>query len=68
MDETAKTWTTFPVPLLSASHVVPDNDLIGHELREDCVCLPDIEIVPWTGGPDVHLYTHHSLDGRERDE
>lgn len=44
-------------------HVVPVNDLVGHEDGEDCVCGPDTTFVE--GGKVI---THHSLDGREERE
>lgn len=44
-------------------HVVPVNDLVGHEDDEDCVCGPDTTFVE--GGKVI---THHSLDGREERE
>jgi hypothetical protein len=42
-----------------STHILPLNDLIGHERTADCVCIPDV--VP---GP-VPVVEHHSLDGRE---
>lgn len=45
-------------------HVTPNNDLIEHEIDDDCVCGPDIEYVEGGG----KLVVHHSLDGREADE
>ena len=33
-----------------------------------CVCVPAVECVPRQSGPDGWVVTHHSLDGRERDE
>lgn len=50
-------------------HVFPINDLIEHELSEDaCVCGPSLEIIPREERTDAHIYTHHSLDGREANE
>lgn len=49
-------------------HVVPLNDLIDHiEVEDKCACGPTLEVVMWPNR-DVHMYTHHSLDGREKDE
>lgn len=50
-------------------HVFPINDLIDHELDGDtCACGPTLEIIQREGRSDAHMYTHHSLDGRERHE
>lgn len=48
-------------------HVIPVDDLIAHEVVQ-CVCVPAVECVRKTEGPDGWLYTHHSLDGREQHE
>lgn len=45
--------------VIEADPTVPD---------EPCVCGPDLEHVPVSGGPDGWLVTHHSLDGREAGE
>jgi hypothetical protein len=45
-------------------HVHPIRDSVVHTLDEDCPCGPTAEHVP----PDAWMYTHHSLDGRERFE
>lgn len=42
-------------------HIVPENDLVGHEYSGDCACGPQVEHL---GGIDW-LYVHHALDGRE---
>jgi len=44
-------------------NVVPVNDLIEHDLNDDCVCGPSVEFCD--GGA---VSTHHSLDGREAEE
>ena len=51
-------------------HVVPaeDNDLVRHELAEDCVCGPQMEPVKRHDGSVGWICTHHSLDGREATE
>lgn len=41
-------------------HVVPVDDLVAHELENDCVCGPYIEFL---GGQDF-LVAHEALDGR----
>lgn len=48
-------------------HVMPVDDLVEHDEREDCCCGPTPELVPTAAG-DAWLYTHHSLDGREAHE
>jgi hypothetical protein len=48
-------------------HVVPVGDLVEHEV-EDCVCGPTPEPVFRGDGSNGWLITHHSLDGRERQE
>lgn len=45
-------------------HVHPVRDTVVHALHEDCPCGPTLEQVEQQGW----LYTHHSLDGRERYE
>lgn len=47
-----------------AVHVHPIRDTVVHTLTEGCACGPTPEHVP----PHGWLYTHHSLDGRERYE
>ena len=49
-------------------HVIPINDLIDHELTDDCVCGPTAEAVKRDDGSVGWLITHHSLDGREQHE
>jgi len=45
-------------------HIHPVGDTVVHTLDEACACGPTSEHVNHTGV----LYTHHSLDGRERYE
>jgi hypothetical protein len=55
-----------PVPL----HVVPavGTDQIQHELDENCVCGPQIELALRRDGSFAgSIVVHHSLDGRERE-
>jgi hypothetical protein len=49
-------------------HVRPFGDLAAHPLSDDCVCGPAVEAVHRGDGSIGWLVTHHSLDGRERDE
>jgi hypothetical protein len=53
------------VPVLEVGegvHVLPVNDLVEHELSEDCVCGPWVELL---SEEDLPLVVHHALDGRE---
>jgi hypothetical protein len=45
------------------AHAIPRNDLVEHELSDECVCGP---AVTFLGGGAVVV--HHSLDGRELSE
>lgn len=51
-------------------HVVPLNDQVEHleDADGECICGPSIERVERDDGSDGWLFTHHSLDDRERDE
>lgn len=49
-------------------HVKPDDDAIAHESSNDCCCGPEIEPVPREDGSMGWLISHHSLDGREKNE
>lgn len=44
-------------------HVVPKDDLVAHEASDDCACGPTAQMVGhgW-------LWSHSSLDARERSE
>lgn len=54
---------------MSDVHVLPVNDLIEHEEEgHDCPCGVTIEPVLADDGSCGWLITHHSLDGRERNE
>jgi hypothetical protein len=48
-------------------HVLPVNDLVDHE-DHGCICGPDVEAVFRDDGSNGWLVSHHSLDGREKDE
>jgi hypothetical protein len=41
-------------------HVVPLDDLVEHELSDDCCCGPKVDVVNWP-----FLVIHSALDGRE---
>jgi len=50
-------------------HVYPSRDLIKHDTDGgDCICGPDTEAVMRNDGSTGWLITHHSLDGREKNE
>jgi hypothetical protein len=48
-------------------HVVPNGDLIEHELTDECPCGPASELRQTPDG-DGWLIIHDSLDGREARE
>lgn len=50
------------------SQVVPRDDLIEHELNEDCVCGPDVCYFEDGEPLKIPVDVHHSLDGREMGE
>lgn len=51
-------------------YVHPLRDTVEHTLDPDgdCVCGPRVELVQDPDGDDAWILTHHSLDGRERNE
>lgn len=66
MIEEGKGWFVFDEP--DGPHIVPRNDLITHEISQDCVCGPETIPVLHDDGTVSFMYTHHSLDDREKDE
>lgn len=52
---------------MTTVHVEPVNDLIEH-VDDGCICGPDVEAVFRDDGSNGWVITHHSLDGRERNE
>lgn len=54
------TWVT-EVDIGDLMHIVPVDDLIGHENDPDCVCGPYWEDL----GRGDFLVAHHALDKRE---
>lgn len=52
---------------MSVVHVLPVDDLIEHT-DDDCLCGPDTEPVEGPDGSIGWLVSHHSLDGREKEE
>lgn len=61
------TWTTTRLQV-GLVHVCPDQDVVAHDLDEDCVCGPRAEPVPGIDGFIGWMHVHHSLDGREAHE
>lgn len=51
--------------LVQDQHVVPIDDVIGHELTRSCWCHPFIEVSPCECHASV---IHRSADGREYNE
>lgn len=49
-------------------HVRPLDDLIEHELTEECVCGPQTIPSMREDGSNGWLVVHNSLDGREQQE
>lgn len=48
-------------------HIIPEADLVAHDISDACVCVPALEFVPAETDDDEDgwLYTHSSLDARE---
>ena len=46
-------------------HVLPVDDLIEHEVDEDCVCGPTVKPIFREDGSNGWVVNHHSLDRRE---
>jgi hypothetical protein len=53
---------------MSHVNVVPVDDLIGHEDSDECPCGPELQPVERDDGTIGWILSHHSLDGREKDE
>lgn len=52
-----------------ALHIVPVGDQIEHDLCEDCLCGPRLDVWPdLETGQYGFVYVHASLDGRELSE
>ena len=51
-----------------AVHVHPLDDLIGHDLDDDCACGPTSQPVARDDGSVGWVVVHHALDGREAHE
>lgn len=52
---------------MTTYHVEPRDDLIVHT-HDMCPCTPTVTLVPQPDGTNGYIITHHSLDGRERNE
>ena len=50
------------------AHVMPVNDLVTHDVDDDCICGPSTQIVIRDDGSSGWVIVHHSLDGREQQE
>lgn len=50
---------------MKVAHVVPTDDLIEHELNDDCPCGPESTLVSRDDGSTGWVVAHNSLDGRE---
>jgi len=46
-------------------HVVPRDDLIEHDINEECACGPTPRAEKRDDGSVGWVIVHHSLDGRE---
>lgn len=57
-------WGVFPLDDYTYYHVIPLNDLIEHELTEDCICGPAVTMLAGAEG-DCWQISHPALDGRE---
>lgn len=53
---------------MSTLHVHPVDDLIAHQLDDDCPCGPEQRPVTREDGSVGWLVIHHAWDGREEDE
>jgi hypothetical protein len=58
-------WFATFTPATDSAHIHPCDDLIEHELTDDCVCGPRIEPIEREDGSLAWNVVHHSLDGRE---
>lgn len=68
-------WQVDEVPDLTGEnvyHVMPVDDIVEHEISDECVCGPEIEFVGYekTTGETGNgwLVVHGALDGREHTE
>lgn len=59
---TAK-WAAFRTD--QGSEVIPIDDVVGHEVGEDCACMPAVELLKADDGSDRWMVTHEAWDGRE---
>ena len=48
-----------------APHVIPVDDLIEHDVTDDCICGPTTLPMELDDGSIGWVYVHASLDGRE---
>lgn len=60
-----KRWVTVEqLDVFGTTHVMPENDIIGHEM-EDCACLPVVEPNKNDNGAVGWLVSHSAWDGRK---
>jgi hypothetical protein len=50
------------------AHVVPVDDVLDHEISDNCICGPESTPVKQEDGSMGWVMTHHALDGRESGE
>jgi hypothetical protein len=60
--QTQARWAVADLP--NGVHVLPVDDVVDHDLTEDCLCGPLSQLF----GDREWSVVHHSLDGRERHE
>ena len=70
MSESPNYWLSLYEPQISPYGIVyPLHDLINHEVfSEDCICGPTVKGMVTPKGNHIQIMTHHSLDGREKNE
>lgn len=52
----------------NTQHIIPSGDLIEHTMIDNCICIPDIEVLRGDDSIIRRIAIHHSLDGREAQE
>lgn len=60
-------WETWHDETIEEIHVTPEHDNIQHELNDACICGPTPQLIETDAG-DTWMHSHHSLDGREKQE
>lgn len=62
-----KGWITYYDSEAAEAHVIPIDDLLPHEIAEQCFCRPNPELIERENG-DAYMFGHSSVDGRELTE